>query len=599
MKKLLSMLLAVMMLATMAMGTVVASAEEAAPTTATAWLLYFASNHEKDQANFPWWPQHQRVDQPSSETGVEATNALVTGPGKYTVGLKFNWQKAEGAIQFNLIIDNAEVAFPGYYVDITEIRVNGTPIEVGENLYGTYHDDTNSGMAPIYNSYWDTFFTPDATGPSGYRSFDGTPEDANHIIINPDDIVNGDTIEVDFVFAAEAGAAPEELGAQPEVPVVALEAPPSEEVTESATSAWLYYVDEGWWPTIESADGYENAVTSPITVDGEGYYTVSAKIYNNEWWSPDTEGAKRLGIVIEDAATAMPNMYLNVTDIKVNGESIDFTSNIGYGIAGWDLKGTGAIGEGVYATQDQDGYAAIFDSDWTNNGNDMTSLNTWDGSNRNYANVDPSDFASAGGMSISISFFLSAAQNTLPGVEAPQPAQHVWYSKNTVGLAGLSLKDLGIADDWHNIVPVDLTKTGWQVFPLVASDARQFGHAYVAVNNGVVSVQFKYAGGMTACYMEHSQCIKWFTSLDEITVDALTSVEGGLTDQDAVNVQNDLGGADIAYLSINNKVTYRDPITGDLKLPRYWRNQSEWIAYRDSLMAMMPAAEAETEAAAE
>ena len=64
--------------------------------------------------------QHKSADQPSSETGVEATNAEVTGPGMYTVGLKFNWQKAEGAIQFNLVLDNAESLFPGYYVKITE-----------------------------------------------------------------------------------------------------------------------------------------------------------------------------------------------------------------------------------------------------------------------------------------------------------------------------------------------------------------------------------------------------------------------------------------------------------------------------------------------
>ena len=128
MKKLLSMLLAVMMLATMALSVIPASAEGEA-TTATAWLLYFASNHEKDSANFPWWPQHQRVDQPASETGVEYTNATITGPGNYTVGLKFNWQKAEGAIQFNLILNDAERLFPGYYVDITDIRVNRQAIE--------------------------------------------------------------------------------------------------------------------------------------------------------------------------------------------------------------------------------------------------------------------------------------------------------------------------------------------------------------------------------------------------------------------------------------------------------------------------------------
>ena len=48
----------------------IAHAEE--KQSATAWLLYFASNHETDSSKFPWWPQHKSADQPSSETGVEA-----------------------------------------------------------------------------------------------------------------------------------------------------------------------------------------------------------------------------------------------------------------------------------------------------------------------------------------------------------------------------------------------------------------------------------------------------------------------------------------------------------------------------------------------
>ena len=120
----------------------IAHAEE--KQSVTAWLLYFASNHETDSSKFPWWPQHKSADQPSSETGVEATNAEVTGPGMYTVGLKFNWQKAEGAIQFNLVLDNAESLFPGYYVKITDIRVNGKSIDHKPNLYGTFRSQINN-----------------------------------------------------------------------------------------------------------------------------------------------------------------------------------------------------------------------------------------------------------------------------------------------------------------------------------------------------------------------------------------------------------------------------------------------------------------------
>ena len=158
------------------------------------------------------------------------------------------------------------------------------------------------------------------------------------------------------------------------------------------------------------------------------------------------------------------------------------------------------------------------------------------------------------------------------------------------GLAGLSLKDLGIADDWHNIVPVDLTKTGWQVFTLVGADAHVIGNAFVAVNNGAVSVSFKYAGGPTAMIVPHSECIKWFTDLNAITAQELASTEGGLTSADAVNVQTDLGGAEVAYLSINNKVSFRSPIDAEgNNLPRYFRNTPNWVAYREQLKTMLPA----------
>ena len=91
--------------------------------------------------------------------------------------------------------------------------------------------------------------------------------------------------------------------------------------------------------------------------------------------------------------------------------------------------------------------------------------------------------------------------------------------------------------------------------------------------------------------IEHSECIKWFTDLNAITAEALASTEGGLTSADAVNVQNDLGGASVAYLSINNKVSFRSPIDADgNNLPRYWRNAPVWVAYREQLLSMLPGA---------
>ena len=573
MKKLLSMLLAVAMLATMMVGIVPAASAEGEATAATAWLLYFASNHEKDQANFPWWPQHQRVDQPASETGVEATNAVITGPGKYTVGLKFNWQKAEGAIQFNLIIDNAEILFPGYYVDITDIRVNGVSIPLNENYYGTYHDDTNAGMVPLYNSYWDPFFTPDAQGPQGYRSFDGTPEDATHLVINPDDIVAGDTIEVDFIFAKEAGAAPAELGDKPEAGV-ALDAPAADEVPASVT-AKMHYVSGGWWPVTDGSLG----VSSTVDITGEGNYTLTANMLDQGGWTPQGNGVNKLMIIVSDGNTegsVMDGMYLGISDIRVNGTSIN-VGNVAYGPTGYDE------GSGLFDANDE--YAIIYD-EWmiANQPGVPWGHETWDGAEGTTECVDPAELVNV--TRIEIDFFVTATQGVQPSEE--EESTDVWYNSNTVGLAGLSLKDLGIADDWHNIVPVDLTQTGYQVYTLDGADAHVIGHAFVAVNNGAVSVTFQYAGGPTAMIIEHSECIKWFTSLDEITPEALASTEGGLTSGEAVNVETDLGGASVAYLSINNKVSFRSPIDADgNNLPRYFRNLPTWVAYREELKGLI------------
>ena len=45
----------------------------------------------------------------------------------------------------------------------------------------------------------------------------------------------------------------------------------------------------------------------------------------------------------------------------------------------------------------------------------------------------------------------------------------------------------------------------------------------------------------------------------------------------------------MAYLSINNKVSFRSPIDADgNNLPRYFRNTPSWVAYREALQAMIP-----------
>ncbi len=564
MKKILTKLVAILAVLTM-LFSMTAVADTAASEPVTAWLLYFADPG--------WWPQHQRMDQPSSETGVEATNAQITGPGNYTVGLKFNWQTAEKAMQFNLVLDNAEKIMPGLYVDVTEVRVNGTPITLGDNVYGTFHDDPESGFAPLYNTYWDPTH-PDGAGSTGpdpatIRAFDGTIDTETHQVINPAEIVAGSTIEVDFTVANVAGQLPEDIGAKPSV-YNALTSIPSVDIPDNATTAHLYYQAGGWWPTaIPSQQGNFNEVT----LTGEGHYTASAWFVDQGGWTPSGNGAMKLMLVVDSpAGSTVDGMYIGVSDIRVNGNSINF-GNLAYGPTGYDP------GDGTFGADDS--YAILYDQWMIENepGKTPWGHETWDGSTGTTAVINPDDLKNVG--KIDVDFFVTATQNDQPA----KKDNYTWFGKNTCGVAGVSLSDLGLENDWHNIVPVDLTKTAWYTYTLVGADAHIVGTAYVAVNNGNVSVSFEYAKGLL---WEDSQCIKWFTDLNQITAAELTSIEGGLTDADVVNVATDLGGATMAYLSINNKITWRQPLKNNGQcLPRYWRNMQNWVDYRADLIDMI------------
>lgn len=341
-------------------------------------------------------------------------------------------------------------------------------------------------------------------------------------------------------------------------------------LAEDTATAWLLYTPVTGWPENISPEGNSNIAATTATVNGEGYYSIAIS-YLHPWTS--TEGAQRLHIVIDNGQALFPGLYMNVTDVRVDGVSIDVGS-VGYGPTGYD---NGIVDE-------NDSYAVLYDQVFVNENVAPADHVTWDGSDLKSSVINQSDIP-YGGMTLEVDFFLSSIQNELPNLKPAVTA--VWYNRNTAGLAGLSLKDLGIANDWHNVVPVDLTAEGTQSFPLVAADAHQIGTAYVTVSGGQVVVECAYYAGEI---YEKSQCIKWFTGLDQLTAGDLASTEGGLCSGDAVSIADDLGGANVAFLSVNNKVNFRSPIDNrGNELPRYFRNAPVWVAHREQLMTLLPA----------
>lgn len=170
-------------------------------------------------------------------------------------------------------------------------------------------------------------------------------------------------------------------------------------------------------------------------------------------------------------------------------------------------------------------------------------------------------------------------------VPVASKVKYTWYDHNTVGLVGLSLRDMGITDKWYNVVPVDLTQDGVQVFDLVGSNLFHIGKAAVIVQDGKVSVDYDLFFGHG--YVK-DECVQWFTSLDDITTDFLNNPTSDLAFGQELSIADDLGGAETAILFICNRVTYRQPYNGDTGyLSRYWPNRQRWIDYRAELTELL------------
>ncbi len=140
--------------------------------------------------------------QPDSLTaGLVPTDVEITGEGTYTVGLDFTGVSGgySNSTAFSaLAIANGEILFPGYCIEIREVKING---EVYNNFgkYYTTSDDQKTTRVNLYNG-WVTEL------PEGARRADGdltgatpTPFDATDPILK-----NIQTLEITFDYVAPA-----------------------------------------------------------------------------------------------------------------------------------------------------------------------------------------------------------------------------------------------------------------------------------------------------------------------------------------------------------------------------------------------------------
>jgi endoglucanase len=158
---------------------------------AMAWIMYNSSD---------WSTLYSVGDvySPDSKSGgVVATDVEITGEGTYTVALDFTGVDggyANSTVFSALAIGNGETLFPGYIIDIQEIKINGEVYEPVAKGYTT----TDDGLCTRVNLYnaWVTQI------PDDIRTIDGDTSDVSASILDADTLGNVETIEITFDYVA-------------------------------------------------------------------------------------------------------------------------------------------------------------------------------------------------------------------------------------------------------------------------------------------------------------------------------------------------------------------------------------------------------------
>ncbi len=221
--------------------------------------------------------------------GVVATNAAVTGPGDYTVGLDFTGTeagKATGVAFTALGIKYGENLFPGMMIKINDIRVNGESVAFTKGY--TSSDNKEETRMNIFNEWVPTVDTTDPT----VRSWDGSVEGVTAQIVAKDVFAEVKTYEVDFSL----------------IPVT--------------DTAFLMFADSSW--AVSAWNPGEYAETNAVKVEGPGTYTLKLD------FAEPLPGFAFLAAGIATGEITFPGYFMDITEIKVNGAAIeigkDFTT---------------------------------------------------------------------------------------------------------------------------------------------------------------------------------------------------------------------------------------------------------------------------------
>ena len=168
---------------------------EVTPDTAVAWIMWNSGGYGIT------YSVGDEYNPDSISAGLEETDVLITGEGTYTVGLDFTGTAqgfSDGTAFSALAIMNGELLFPGYIIEIQEVKINGEVYELAARPYTT-SDNAITTRVNLFNEWVNAL-------PAEARTMDGDLTGCSPCILDRNDSCISEmyTIEITFYYGPAA-----------------------------------------------------------------------------------------------------------------------------------------------------------------------------------------------------------------------------------------------------------------------------------------------------------------------------------------------------------------------------------------------------------
>ena len=235
-------------------------------------------------ANEDWTAQNWGITN-SEDGNVKVTAPEIRGAGDYTTSIEFT-TPASGLAFTALGVVNGEITFPGWYLTVKEIRVNGEKVDfLADTKPYTSSDEGITTRSNLFNE-WVSEIPADA------RSLDGDLTNAAAVVVDKSAFASVSKMEVDFNY--------------------------------SPISAYIMYANADWSVSNWGYTSSDAVTVTPAQLKGEGSYTTSLE------FTEPAEGLAFTALGIKNGEQVLPGWIIRIDSIRLNDSEENILKGIPY-----------------------------------------------------------------------------------------------------------------------------------------------------------------------------------------------------------------------------------------------------------------------------